>query len=512
MSRAWQHLAGLGAGLQGSGDTAARQENWLFDCLRRNSPTEYGRRYQFDTIRSVRDFQERVPLVSYENIEPQIQRMAEGEADVLFAGRPLTFERTGGSTRGSKLIPYSPQSLEDFQAALLPWLGNSVRQFDIASGSAYFSISPATRTAEVSVGGIPIGLPDSAYLGAEALAEFGQVSAVPAWVGSLLDVAEWQLATLYWLLRREDLALISVWSPTFMLTLLDALRERSAELSDLLQNGGAVSEYTLSPDADALVRLQRYMAEKNTRRLWPDLKLVSCWADASSRPFFVQLKQHLTHATFQGKGLLSTEGVVTVPDRLGRPVLAPDSGFFEFQADSGDIYAGHELAAGEQFEVVITTSGGLYRYRTGDCVACEGVADDVPVLRFSGRKGLTCDVVGEKLNEEFVLSCLRDVPGFRMLVPVHTPKTRYTLVVDRKDQHESSALIDLVETRLCRNPQYAYARRMGQLGELSLCEASQPLDKYLERLSTAGARLGDLKVTALRAETNWLDTFSGTAT
>jgi hypothetical protein len=85
------------------------------------------------------------------------------------------------------------------------------------------------------------------------------------------------------------------------------------------------------------------------------------------------------------------------------------------------------------------------------------------------------------------------------------------LVVDNQYEHESAALIDLIEARLFRNPQYAYARSIGQLDKLGVCNVSQPLDKYIGRLETAGARLGDIKVTALRPETDWLDTFSGTA-
>jgi hypothetical protein len=145
-------------------------------------------------------------------------------------------------------------------------------------------------------------------------------------------------------------------------------------------------------------------------------------------------------------------------------------------------------------------------------VTSEGFVEGLPVLRFSGRKGLTSDIVGEKLDEGFVLSCLEDVPGFRLLVPVHAPKSRYTLVVDDHLTHESAALIDSVEARLFQNPQYAYARSIGQLDKLTLYKASRPLDKYLKRLVTAGARLGDLKVTALRAETDWIATFSGTIT
>jgi len=121
-------------------------------------------------------------------------------------------------------------------------------------------------------------------------------------------------------------------------------------------------------------------------------------------------------------------------------------------------------------------------------------------------------MVGEKLDEGFVLSCLEDIPGFRMLVPVSAPKIRYALVVDKRYCHESRALIERVELRLFANPHYAYARRIGQLDKLSLCEVSQPLDKFLRRLFSGDTRLGDLKVTALRAETDWLETFNGTAT
>ena len=88
-----------------------------------------------------------------------------------------------------------------------------------------------------------------------------------------------------------------------------------------------------------------------------------------------------------------------------------------------DLCSGHELIAGTQYEVVMTTSGGLYRYRTGDCVVCEGFADKLPVLRFSGRRGLTCDIVGEKLHESFVLSCLKDVRGSACWYGVY-PKVR----------------------------------------------------------------------------------------
>ena len=506
----WHQLQALGTGVKKSGSASERQDNWLMNCLHRNSGCEYGREYNFKDIECVPDFREAVPVISYEDIAPGIQRMYEGEADVLFSGHPLAFERTGGSTSGGKLIPYSRHSLEDFQAALLPWLAESIGQFGITSGSGYFSISPATRRAEVSPGGIPVGLPDGAYLGKAAMEQFADISAVPAWAGSMQSVSQWQLATLYFLLNREDLALISVWSPTFFLTLLDALEQRADELEALLDNGGRLAGRDLPRNRESLNRLQQFLAGGQARILWPHLKLVSCWADGSSRPFFEQLRQRLPHAAFQGKGLLSTEAVVSVPNYSNQPLLALDSGFFEFMDERGELCFAGDLASGKLYETVITTSGGLYRYRTGDRVICEGYAENIPTFRFSGRSGLTSDIVGEKLTEDFVLTCLEGIPGFHLLVPNTNPKPRYALVVDKLDKHEPATLEELVETRLAKNPQYAFARKLGLLDRLIVLSASRPLEKYVERLVTAGNRIGDVKLTALRPETDWLETFSGT--
>ena len=102
MANAWQRLRKTGDGLRRHGDVTARQGAWLRDCLERNRATDYGRRYGFDFIRSVGEFRDRVPSISYDDVAPWIERAANGEADVLFKGRPVAFERTGGNTGGIK--------------------------------------------------------------------------------------------------------------------------------------------------------------------------------------------------------------------------------------------------------------------------------------------------------------------------------------------------------------------------------------------------------------------------
>src|SRR6266702_3066987 len=75
--------------------------------LARNARTAYLREYG-STI-------DDLPIVTYDDLAPWIERIVAGESDVLFAGRPVAYERTSGSSGAAKLIPYSAEGLLDFQ-------------------------------------------------------------------------------------------------------------------------------------------------------------------------------------------------------------------------------------------------------------------------------------------------------------------------------------------------------------------------------------------------------------
>jgi hypothetical protein len=445
--------------LDGTSDEPA-QSAWLHDTLVRNSSTTYLK--QFDSPDSVQSFRSRVPLCRYEDLLPYLNRLQEGESDVLFAGRPVAYERTGGSSGGAKLIPFSQEGLLDFQRCIVPWLARTTREYAI-TGRAYFSISPATRAAEF-VGNVPVGLPDAAFLGESAGSVMARQTAVPLEVGHLQDITQWRKQTIDCLKSVPDLELISVWSPTFLLRLLEDI-----------------------PDP---------------QRCWPRLKVVSCWASGSARRYAEQLKQLLPHAAIQPKGLLSTEGVVTVPGDEGKPVLVRH-GFFEF-AQGNDLLLEDELSAGAEYEVVITTASGLYRYRTGDRVRFVGHAQfGHAILEFIGRDSLTSDLVGEKLTETFVGKCLEAIPRFAMLVP-DMSGPGYVLICENTPNEAQLAMLD---GSLRANPQYDYARRLGQLAPLRILSQQQAFSLVERVMLDRGVRLGDVKPVALRTEAFWLPLF-----
>jgi hypothetical protein len=481
------------------------QHNWLINCIRTNEKTVYGKKYQFDKIHTIDQYRKYVPLINYEDIQGYIGQISRGARDILFRGTAVSFERTSGSGGSEKLIPYSSESLGNFRKAILPWLAELIQAHDIHSGGVYWAISPATRQPETTPGGIPVGLPDAAYLGEDALHWFARVSVVPHWVGSFANVADWQLVTLYYLLCRDDLALVSVWSPTFLLQLLDTLQSRNRELLRLLQEGGELCGHPIAANFSAVDRYEEYLQRQDARCLWPELRVISCWGDASSAVFYERLRLRFQHVHFQPKGLLSTEGVVTVPNAFGHPVLASGTGFFEFQDTNGEMRLANELKEGERYEVVMTTAGGLYRYRTGDQVLCEISHPIHPILRFVGRGNIVSDMVGEKLTDEFVRSCLQDFDGFCLLMPASGEKPHYRLILDKDEHDQRESLLEKIERRLLANPQYAYARKLGQLKSLKLISVERPLDRFTNHLLSKGVRLGDIKVPSLCIHTDWLE-------
>src|SRR4051812_37528028 len=83
------------------------QERLLSNLLRANAECEYGRRHGFAQIGSVREFQERVPVVRYEDIEPEIEAIKGGRKGVLTAEPVLMLEKSGGSSGPAKYLPYT---------------------------------------------------------------------------------------------------------------------------------------------------------------------------------------------------------------------------------------------------------------------------------------------------------------------------------------------------------------------------------------------------------------------
>ena len=442
------------------------QREHLERIVARNRTSRFGREHGFDAIRGEADYAQRVPVRNYEHLSPWIEALASGVAGELTEEPVVAFEETGGSTAGPRLVPYTASGLAEFQAGLRAWLDDLFVAFPgLKNGSFYWSISPACRPARTTGSGIAVGLAsDAAYFGAGPAPHIVASLAVPASLAACGDVVEWRRQTLAHLLARDDLAMISVWSPSF--------------LTELLSFADAGQDFA---------------------RIWPRLALISCWDQASARAPAERLRTMFPGVRVQGKGLLATECLVSIPlHDQPFPVLAVDSGWFEFREPSGRVRTAATVEDGGDYELILTNASGLYRYAIGDVVRVRGLAGRTPMLEFCGRSGGT-DLCGEKLTEAFVLQALAPhALQFAALAPDSAAK-RYVVLVDAAEVGEdaSTTIATRVEHDLHRNPQYAHARALGQLDALGARRCTNPTARWIELRSRAGQRLGDIKLPAL---------------
>jgi hypothetical protein len=517
------------------------QEAILSRILRQNAATAYGREHDFGTIRNIGTFQQRVPLVTYDDLWPFIEEAARGKRDVLVPGLPRCFQPTSGSTSATKLIPCTPALHDEFQAGIAPWIYDAFSHHPgMLRGRAYWSISPIVRRDERTEGGIPVGFAtDTDYLGSaiQRLAE--QVMAVPQQAMEIGDPEGVRYVTLAFLLKARDLGVISIWNPTFLSLLLAPLRRWTPSLARDLERGQLAPPGDISPGLQK--QLSRRLGSNRSRareverilqegdregktvyeRLWPDLAFISCWMHGFARGPAMELKKQFPNVRFVPKGLVATEGLVSFPlEGVEGSTLSLGSHFFEFiQQDKGNgaLTAG-ELKEGERYSVVLTTGGGLYRYRLGDIVQVVGFLHRCPLIEFVGRGDSTCDLYGEKLHEAHVVGILegavarlRSPPAFRLLAPEGPGiGDHYTLFLAGDGCPEAG---ELAKTRLqldrglCRNVHYQYCRQLGQLKEADVCwiegGAQRAFQRYHERRLAEGQKAGDIKSAVLDCRTNW---------
>jgi hypothetical protein len=476
------------------GDPSATQATLLRGILTRNAQTEFGRDHGFASIKTVNDFRSRVPVRSYEKMQSWIERAATSREDILTSDRPIAFEETGGSTGGRKLIPCTPSGLRSFRDGILPWIGDLAETRPGAfRGSLYVAMSPVTRIKRTTATGIPVGsVGDAAYLGADLAASFSEVLAVPASIGETTDVEEWRFHTLFHLLRSQDLTFVSIFSPTFLIGLIEALPRLAETLIRAVRDG---TIYTPRDPMQAH-RITRALAKTPiaTDEIWPRLNTISTWADGASAVYADHLRRLFPHVHVQPKGLMATEGIVSIPwGGTSGAVPALTSAFLEFVGEDGDYRLCHELHKDHEYSIIITTASGLYRYDLGDRVRCQRWADRTPRLEFIGRGGATSDLVGEKLTEHFVASAIRRIGYPACLIARTTPYPFYELLVEAPSEVFVPSFAAMIDKQLKTNPQYAYARALGQLGAVKGQIAQSLVTDFTQACTRNGTRLGDIK-------------------
>jgi hypothetical protein len=495
-------------------DPAQAQRRVLRKIVRNLAASEYGRSLHIRADDDYQAFAAKAPPVTYEEFSPWIERQQQSEARVIVGEPVLFYEKTSGSSAAAKFIPYTRALKNSFNRMFLIWLADLLENGPrFKTAKCLISISPAFHQTRSSQRGVQIGLEDdSDYLNGWLKPLVKPFFVLPTRLKRLREPENFKRASAVLLLAEKRLEIISIWNPTYLEVLLDFIQANHNLLLDDLQHGSLTLEnqsFTFTrPSAERLALLDG--GRLSWPDIWPELKLISCWTSANAQAASKRLAVKFPEVFLQGKGLLATEAPMTLPLMEARgfvPMLSEL--FFEFIDEAGKLRLLHELEAERRYEVVITQQGGLYRYRIGDRVQVTGSYRATPMLEFIGRSQAVCDLVGEKLNEQFVRDCLSRLAlrsEFQTLLPVLSERPGYLLLSDSlipDSSPDSSQTLAALESRfdslLCDAVHYRNARMLGQLERVRIRIAAGARDAYYNYFMSKGLKLGDIKHTCLLA-------------
>lgn len=350
------------------------QEELMFSLLKSAESTILGKKYEFSSINSYKTFSERIPIVTYEDLQPYIERARQGEPNVFWSTPIKWFAKSSGTTDAkSKFIPVSSEALEGchFKAGkdmLCLYLNNN-------ENSQLFT-------------GKSLRLGGSKQLYADNNTYFGDLSAIlienlPIWAefsstpsNKISQLSDWEIK-LDAIIKETRYENVTSFAgvPSWMLVLLNRTLET--------------------------------IGKNNLFEIWPNLE-VYFHGGVSFNPYREQYKKILPSSDFNYYEIYNaSEGFFALQDlnHSDEMLLMLDYGIFyefipmeTFGTTQQKAIRLSETEIGKNYAVVISTNSGLFRYLIGDTVRFTSL--NPYRIKITGRTKHHINVFGEELMIE----------------------------------------------------------------------------------------------------------------
>lgn len=318
----------------------------FYYIIKKTQNTLWGKKYDYKNIKNIKDFQKKVPISTYEDIFPYIEKMMQGEKNVLWPGSIEWFAKSSGTTNNkSKFIPVSKESLKDChfkggKHAVSLYL-NNFPDSKILQGQSLFiagSLSPVINGSNIKAGDV------SAVLFKNS----------PRWMYSIR-------------VPEKEIALLSDW-------------EKKADLIVQKANTYNVASIYGTPTW-VVILIEKILNKNNTKSIfdiWPNLEVFFHGAVSfvPYKPIFSKLikDKNINYVEVYN----ATEGFFAVQDDMslqGEMLLLLDVGIF-YEFIPMDVFGTEkqyaiilqEVKIDKNYAMVISTNGGLMRYVIGDTV------------------------------------------------------------------------------------------------------------------------------------------------
>ena len=362
-------------------DPMRSQEEFLMRLVRENAQTAYGRQYGFSSIRSLDDFRRYVPLTTYDDYSPYIERIANGERNILTAylTEHLSF------LSGYKKLPQSRWGVQtnyDYSFCA---------GFFVAGHHGYLMDGMTLNLVDNSVERLPSGMTVGNLLGRQLVKrdiDNDQVYVIPIDVANSPNKAEILYLQALFALRQNNISLAICDHYDNMVELLRYIEKHWPRLAEDIEKG---SPY-IQPDAERANRIREVMEEHHigtqlVTQLWSGLHCIMVYdVDRLSASFELLRTYCGSNVHFVFTGISSPEGTFSTVLNLDDPqtVLIPDSVFYEFKPKDATGYNSlltlNQLEIGKSYELIVTNLSGLYRYKTNRFLFVVGRYHDTPTV------------------------------------------------------------------------------------------------------------------------------------
>lgn len=475
----------------------------LMRMLDDNKDTEYGRKYGFADIKSVAEFQERVPLTTFDDYAGYVYRMTEGgESGLISAYNIAHYAKTSGTMGNPKRIPVSDRVMgvmNRYNMQLRTKVICDAIGFDWAN-PPYLNLIESQLTT----------LKNGATYGAISAKVIGQMGDyLPMLMTSPLEalVPDPKTNTRYlharFALMNPEITSMGFSFSSILLELMQYIESEWEMLVDDIEKGTIDESVKMPADvrASVLGKIQP-MPERAAQlreifsqgfdepimpKIWPNLTIFSGVATGGFATYYNKLRQRYAGDGVRlfYVGLNASEGILSVPMDVDCPdsVLIPDSVFYEFipidSEDPGDIVTIDGVEVGKTYEIVITNQSGFYRYRIRDAVKVTGMYNNTPMIQFQYRIDQTISVLGEKTTELVLRGVAERVErelgysmeDFSVFGDVDSVPMRYVMLMEATlpEGLDPGAVAAELDKGLCEgNPSYGDKVAKGMLDHLRL--------------------------------------------
>lgn len=453
------------------------QKHVLAEILSRNAGVEYLQRHGLNSHTDRETFKKVMPVITYDDLQPDVTRIANGDTSPILCSQPISEFLTSSGTSGGerKLMPTIKEELERrslLYSLLMPVMSQFVPGLENGKGMYFLFIKSEAKTP----GGLVARPVLTSYYKSTHFMErpYDPYTNYTSPNETILCQDSYQSMysqMLCGLCQNKEVLRVGAVFASGFIRAIRFLEKHWAVLCNDIRSGTLNSQITDPSVRDAVSKILKSDPElagfieaecsKDSwqgiiTRLWPNTKYVDVIVTGTMSQYIPTLDYYSNGLPLVCTMYASSEcyfGVNLQP--LSKPsevsyTLIPTMAYFEFlpvQRNDGGVNNNTisvpkslnekeqeelvdlvDVKLGQEYELVVTTYAGLYRYRVGDVLRVAGFKNNAPQFNFICRKNVVLSIDADKTDEVELQTAVKNAVSH--LMPFDATLTEYTSYAD----------------------------------------------------------------------------------